>query len=70
MLLKIKPGYGYWETTRHPIGGEFHRAGDHGLIITDIIRDNLNGYKGCTHKARVQACNRTIAFNIKNTIEL
>lgn len=45
--MKILAGHGYWETTRHPIGGEFHRAGGDGQPIIDIIEFLDSPVKGC-----------------------
>ena len=64
--MKIKQGYGYWDTTNYPIGGNFHRVNKNGLCITEILRDNLNGYKGCTHEGRTKD-NKIVAFNISHT---
>lgn len=45
--MQIKAGYGYWETTRHPIGGEFHRAGADGEVILDIVKTLNPPVRGC-----------------------
>ncbi len=44
---RIKPGCGYWCTDRHPIGGEFHRAGKDGIAVESVgipVRVNMMGY--------------------------
>ena len=61
--MRMKPGYGYWETTRYPIGGCFRRAPKTGnlLEVTDI--EPLDKpYKGCTHSGRIEK--ETIAFDL------
>ena len=47
-LLK---GYGYWETTRYPVGGCFRRAVED-TPISDI-QPMDRPYLGCTHTARM-----------------
>ena len=37
-IKRIKPGYGYWDTTRYPLGGCFARAGRDGVGIVRVAR--------------------------------
>jgi hypothetical protein len=70
--MKIKAGYGYFDTTQYRIGGSFHRSilGKE-IEITKILRDTLDGYYGCTHEAEItelfKGQPRTVAFNIADT---
>lgn len=45
--MKLKSGYGYWDTTIYPIGGCFKRAFDDGKLIKRVIREIKPPYKGC-----------------------
>ena len=36
--LKLKGGYGYWQTDCYPIGGAFRRAPESGKAIAEILR--------------------------------
>ena len=49
--LKLKGGYGYWQTDYYPIGGSFRRAPESGKEITEIIRTFPN-YKGVDTEVR------------------
>ena len=44
--MKLKAGYGFWALGYYPLGGEFHRAGDHGLEIKQITRHYEKYYHG------------------------
>ena len=56
--MKLKAGYGYWETSSaYPIGGCFRRAGGDGKEITRLIR-YFKPYKGC---------NMEVEFDDKST---
>ena len=68
MQRRLKPGHGYWDTTYYPIGGCFHRAGAFGMALDDI-KPMDKSYKGCTHTAKIDAGNRTIAFDITDTVQ-
>ena len=34
--IKLEAGWGYWEVSAHPIGGDFHRAGRDGLPLRTL----------------------------------
>ena len=38
MELKLKGGYGYWQTDYYPIGGSFQRAPESGKTIAKVLR--------------------------------
>ena len=45
----IQPGYGYWDTTRYPIGGDFHRVPRSGaplpvMALRDAPESTSYGY--------------------------
>ena len=42
MNLRLKSGFGYWQTDRFPIGGDFHRAGPDGKVIAKVHREFPN----------------------------
>lgn len=46
---RIKPGCGYWDCTKYPLGGCFYRAGVNGLEFTAETEFRWNGrpmYRG------------------------
>ncbi len=49
--LKLKGGYGYWQTDVYPIGGSFRRAPDEGKPIAEVLRTFPN-YKGVDTEVR------------------
>ena len=49
--LKLKGGYGYWQTDFYPIGGSFRRAPEDGKDIAEVIRTFPN-YKGVDTEVR------------------
>jgi hypothetical protein len=49
--LKLKGGYGYWQTDYYPIGGCFRRAPEGGKEIVEVIRTFPN-YKGVDTEVR------------------
>jgi len=49
IIKRIKPGYGYWDTTSYPLGGCFGRAGEDGVNIVKITR-GPNDYPGLRSK--------------------
>ena len=49
IIKRIKPGYGYWDTTKYPLGGCFGRAGKDGVNIVKVMR-SLNDYPGLSSK--------------------
>ena len=64
-VTRLKAGYGYWDTTYYPIGGCFRRASAGGQVLTNIEPIDRPS-RGCTHTARIDAGNRTIAFDMSN----
>lgn len=45
--MRIKPGYGYYDVTLYPLGGDFKRAHpERGLVITKVVR-TFPAYHGC-----------------------
>lgn len=50
--MKIKAGFGYWDVSRFPIGGDFCRAPDSGVDVAEIIEE-FKPYKGCNIKVRL-----------------
>jgi hypothetical protein len=63
MKYQIKPGHGYWQTDKYPIGGSFARAGDAGLLV-EIQRE----FKGCEYanaEGRT-ADGQRVAFKLEN----
>jgi hypothetical protein len=49
--LRLKAGYGYWQTDYYPIGGCFRRAGNDGKEISEVIRTFPN-HKGVDTEVR------------------
>jgi hypothetical protein len=49
--LKLKGGYGYWQTDYYPVGGSFRRAPESGKDIAEVIRTFPN-YKGVDTEVR------------------
>ena len=55
--MKLKPGWGYWEIDRYPIGGCFRRADgppSPGKPIAEVLEDIEPPYKGCDIKVRFE----------------
>ncbi|MHC4271999.1 MAG: hypothetical protein ACYST2_06775 [Planctomycetota bacterium] len=65
---RIKPNHGYWRTNSFPIGGDFHRAGNEGIEIAELIRDIDPPYRGCS--IEVQLANGDRAAVSSSSIEL
>ena len=65
--MRLKPGHGYWDTTRYPIGGSFKRAGDEGKEIQEIIK-HFDRYKGCDIEV-LFADGTTGACEIRTSVE-
>lgn len=49
--LKLKGGYGYWQTDYYPIGGCFRRASESGKDIVEVLGTFPN-YKGVDTEVR------------------
>jgi hypothetical protein len=49
--LKLKGGYGYWQTDYYPVGGCFRRAPESGKEIAELVRTFPN-YKGVDTEVR------------------
>jgi len=62
---RIKPGYGYWDTTSYPIGGSFRRAGADGVPIVEVLR-SFDTYKGCNREG-LTSDGRKVAYDVVNT---
>ena len=52
-MTRIKPGYGYWDTTHYPIGGSFRRA-PKPLGVEVEITDTIEPFKGCDTLVRLK----------------
>lgn len=50
----LKPGYGYWDTTAYPIGGNFRRAPKSGKGIEFKVTEVMpKPFKGCNIKGEI-----------------
>ena len=65
--VTIKAGYGYWDTTNHPIGGNFKRAGIIGLDVT-IEREFDNSTQA--NADGLTEDGRRVAFKMEHTTEI
>lgn len=63
--MKIKAGYGYWETDYYPIGGSFRRAPEGGLDIAEVLR-TFPRYQGANTEGKT-ADGKTVAFDSAHT---
>ncbi len=58
--LRVRDGYGYWDTTAYPVGGNFRRADSCGPVIVRVLRTfrNFHGanMEGETADGRRVAC--------------
>lgn len=59
--MRIKPGYGYYDTTYFPIGGSFHRSPTEGLRV--IVTRKFKMYEGVNTEGRTTD-GRTVAFRL------
>ena len=57
--MRIKPGFGYYDTTNFPIGGSFHRSPAEGLRV--IVTRTFKMYEGVNTEGRTPN-GRTVAF--------
>jgi len=64
-MLRLRSGYGYWETDRYPIGGSFRRAPADGLVIVKVLRE-FKMYHGANREG-LTADGRKVAFDFDNT---
>lgn len=39
-ITRIKPKWGFWDTTSYPYGGKFSRAGTEGLQVAEVVRQS------------------------------
>ena len=62
--MRIKPGHGYYDITRFPIGGAFRRPGEEGVRLAEIVR-TFKMHHGCNTEARLSDGTR-VAFNSRN----
>ena len=61
---RIKPGYGYWDTTHYPIGGSFRRSPDgQSVWLGEKKRDVEPMYKGCDVEYYLPDGQSTVAVN-------
>jgi len=60
----IYKGYGYWRTTRYPIGGDFCRAPEDLLVLDTKPLAKL--VKGCTHTGKLETGD-TVAYEHKHS---
>lgn len=60
----LRPGFGYWNVTRHPIGGDFRRCPREGVtpIVTNIEPLRAS-FRGATHKGQVGAMRVAFSLN-------
>lgn len=65
-LRRIKPGYGYWDTTKYPIGGCFARAPADGLLVTVTGPPIYPRVHGCNERGRTED-GRTVAYSTDTT---
>ncbi len=66
--VMIKPGFGYWDCTVYPIGGDFHRVGQLAMLVK--LTGPIGDYgKGC-NAIGITANNRTVCFDINYTIKV
>ncbi len=66
--VMIKPGFGYWDCTVYPIGGDFHRVGQLAMLVK--LTGPIGDYgKGC-NAIGLTSNNRTICFDINHTIKV
>jgi hypothetical protein len=69
MRYYIKSGFGYWDTTHYPIGGNFQRADkDIELGCVENLKGNQYGYKGC-HVKGIMENGNTVAVGLDCLIE-
>lgn len=60
-LGRIKPRYGYYETSDYPIGGCFRRAGELGVPIT--VTRVFESYHGCNAEG-TNLDGKSVAFDL------
>jgi len=65
-MTRIKAGYGYWDCTHYPIGGNFQRAGADGLSMIEIEHLKPPFPHGCTAIGWTED-GRKIAFQMSHT---
>ena len=71
-MLRIKPGYGYWDITNYPIGGCFRRAdrdGAESVIIIDTTAEIEPSYKGVNRRGK-SADGRLIAWHSEHAEQI
>jgi len=60
-IVKLKDGYGYWDTTKYPLGGCFRRVVGH--LMVEITGNVPKRFKGCDYYGKTIDGN-TLAFSI------
>ena len=58
--VKLKPDYGYFDTTHFPIGGNFHRVPANGLTVK--VDREFTSFHGVNLEGKTSA-NKTVAFS-------
>jgi hypothetical protein len=70
MEYRIKPGAGFWDTTRYPIGGKFDRAGALGLKVNVVRTFKRSQSSHGTDAEGITLDGRTIAFDTAEAVEI
>ena len=65
-VVHIRPGYGYWDVTTYPLGGDFHRNGQTPLAVT--VEQTFKPQKGCDTVGKTEA-GRRIVFGYRDVTE-
>ena len=58
--VKLMPGSGYWDISKYPLGGDFRRAGQTGLLVRDVSK--LDGHSAKADSIGLTEDGRRIAF--------
>lgn len=66
VIKVVRPGYGYWETDKYPIGGCFRRSPSGGEGIVEVLR-TFPSYRGVSEEGRT-ADGRKIAYDPSDTV--
>lgn len=64
--VNLKSGFGYWDITKYPIGGDFRRVGNEPLQIK-ITRLYPEPIKGCNAQGETPT-GRWVSFVLNHTI--
>lgn len=66
--VTIRPGYGYWDTSFHPAGGNFKRAPRDGTGVVVTVARTFERAQGCDLSGTT-ADGKTVALSIEVTQE-